>query len=271
MKYLIIAVFGVGIIAAVACYLNQPKRLAVSAMEQAPAPGSAKAIQEPSTIEPTNSTQEQPGRPAFEPGTGTQNERKSDMPADGKLCASMLKQAVDVLVSQQSTYAQKQATWKKLRDAGKLDGAITELEQRTAENPRQAEFPAALGQAYLKKCGAIQDVREQGILAMQADKMFDAALNLEPSNWEARFTKAVALSYWPATMNKGEEVIQHFTTLVQQQEAQASQPHFAETYAWLGDQYERSGKTEYAKTVWERGAALFPEHDGLKKRLASAQ
>jgi hypothetical protein len=27
----------------------------------------------------------------------------------------------------------------------------------------------------------------------------------------------------------------------------------------------------YQAFVWERGAALFPEHDGLKKRLASAQ
>ena len=62
--------------------------------------------------------------------------------------------------------------WKQLREAGKLDQAISELEQRVASDPRSAENAAALGQAYLQKCGTIKDVREQGILAMQADKLF---------------------------------------------------------------------------------------------------
>ena len=137
-------------------------------------------------------------------------------------------------------------------------------------DPRAAEYPAALGQAYLKKCATLQDVREQGILAMQADKLFDTALNLDPSNWESRFTKAVALSYWPATMNKGEEVIQHFQTLIQQQEALTPQPHFAETYAWLGEQYQKSGRSDDARTVWERGVSLFPNDGGLKNKLTAA-
>lgn len=182
----------------------------------------------------------------------------------------MLKQAVDILVSPQASYGQKQATWKQLRDAGKLDLAIRELEQGTAANPGVADYPAALGQAYLKKCATIQDLREQGILAMQADKLFDAALELDPANWEARFTKAVALSYWPPTMNKGEEVIQHFQTLIQQQETQAPQPHFAASYVRLGEQYQKSGRNDYARMVWERGGALFPNDEGLQSKLAPA-
>ena len=124
--------------------------------------------------------------------------------------------------------------------------------------------------AYLQKCGTIQDVREQGILAMQADKMFDTALSLDPSNWEARFMKAVAMSYWPPMLNKGDEVIQHFQTLIQQQETQTPQPQFAETYAWLGDQYQKAGRADDAKAVWQRGAALFPADEKLRTKLASA-
>jgi cytochrome c-type biogenesis protein CcmH/NrfG len=112
-------------------------------------------------------------------------------------------------------------------------------------------------------------VREQGILAMQADKLFDSALSLDSSNWEARFIKAVAMSYWPPMLNKGDEVIQHFQTLIQQQETQAQQPHFAETYAWLGDQYQKAGRADDARAVWQRGAVLFPADEKLRTKLAS--
>jgi tetratricopeptide (TPR) repeat protein len=184
---------------------------------------------------------------------------------------SFVVQTVDTLVSPQVSYEQKRSAWKQLRDGGHLDQAIGELEQRMTADPRGADNAAALGHAYLQKCGTIQDVREQGILAMQADKVFDTALNLDPSNWEARYMKAVALSYWPASMNKGQEVIDHFQTLLEQQEARTSQPEFAETYVHLGEQYEKSGRSDEAKATWERGLLLFPQSEGLKKKLVTAQ
>jgi tetratricopeptide (TPR) repeat protein len=179
-------------------------------------------------------------------------------------------QAVELLASKQATYQQKREVWQQLRDAGKLDSAIAELEQRVAANPQSAEYPATLGQAYLKKCATIQDLREQGILAMQADKVFETALTLDPDNWEARFTKAVAMSYWPPMLNKGDEVIQNFQTLIQQQELQPPQPQFADTYAWLGDQYQKVGRSDDARAVWERGAALFPADEKLRIKLAAS-
>ena len=179
----------------------------------------------------------------------------------------LFNQAIDSLVSPNAGYAQKQEAWKQLRESGKLDQAIIELEQRMTSNSRSAEHPAALGQAYLQKAGTIQDVREQGILAMKADQVFDAALNLDPSNWEARFTKAVAMSYWPTQMNKGTEVMQHFVTLVEQQEVQAPQPQFAQTYLWLGNEYEKYGYAVEAKEMWQRGATLFPDDQQLRTKL----
>jgi tetratricopeptide (TPR) repeat protein len=185
--------------------------------------------------------------------------------------SSAVKYSVDVLVSPQSTWVQKQAAWKQLRDSGKLDRAIGDLEQRTGSDPNNAANSAALGQAYLQKCGAIKDVREQGILGMQADKAFDNALSLDPSNWEARFNKAMALSYWPESMKKGPEVVENFQMLIQQQESQAPQPQFAETYLWLGDQYQKAGQTDDARAAWQRGASLFPGNERLQSRLSPAK
>jgi cytochrome c-type biogenesis protein CcmH/NrfG len=102
---------------------------------------------------------------------------------------------------------------------------------------------------------------------MQADKLFDSALTLDDSNWEARFMKAVAMSYWPTNLNKGDEVIQHFQTLIQQQETQTPLPHFAESYSWLGEQYQKAGHVNEARAVWERGAALFPADEKLRQKV----
>jgi len=63
------------------------------------------------------------------------------------------------------------------------------------------------------------------ILALQADQSFNTALGIEPTNWEAKFFKAAALSRWPPEMNKGPEVIQQFSNLIDQQEASRRRHH----------------------------------------------
>jgi hypothetical protein len=180
-----------------------------------------------------------------------------------------LVQNIDTLVSPHASFEQKQVVWKRLKERGELDQAIGDLEQRLAGNPQVPELSAALGQAYLKKCAQIQDVREQALLAMKADQTLEGALNLDPSNWEARFTKTVGMSYWPAELNKGKEVIQEFGKLIEQQESQPPQPHFARSYAWLGEQYRKAGYPDYAAQVWQRGAALFPSDAELRAKLAA--
>jgi tetratricopeptide (TPR) repeat protein len=194
----------------------------------------------------------------------------SDAPEPGSVAAIAFTAALDTLVSPHSTYAEKQAAWKQLQDSGRLADAAAELEQRKANDPKNALYPAALGQAYLKLCATTTDIRSQAIWAMTADADFETALNLDPSNWDARFTKAVGMSYWPANLNKGDEVIQQFNTLIQQQEQQAPQPQFAQTYEWLGKQYQKAGQADQALQVWQRGAALYPDNPSLQSLLAAA-
>ena len=272
MKKLILLLFlGGGVALALGYYAHRPrleKASEPSETEQAEAPlrGPVASAQPAAPLKPAPATERPAAKPIARPVPGP-----TAAAANPYLDTAFMKQAVDLLVSTQATRQQKRDTWKQLREAGKLDGVIAELEQRITNEPSTAEIPATLGQAYLQKCGTIRDVREQGILAMQADKLFDTALALDTSNWEARFTKAVGMSYWPPSLNKSDEVIQHFQTLIEQQEAQAAQPHFAETYAWLGDQYQKSGHTDDARTIWQRGADLFPADEKLRERLAVKQ
>ena len=271
MKRLVFAVFGLATLVGLAFYVSRPGPAPAVPVESSTESTPDQTSESPQSVRPrvakthplpqlSNELRERGREPS---AAGSSNE-------PGPKDFSTLNYSIGILVSPQATYEQKQAVWKQLREAGQLDQCISALERKAAEDPGSAAYPAALGQAYLQKCATVQDVREQGILAMQADKVFDTALRLDPANWDARFTKAVALSYWPASMNKGQEVIDHFQTLVQQQETQAPQPQFAETYLKLGDQYQKLGQADEARATWQRGAALFPNYAGLASRLTSA-
>jgi tetratricopeptide (TPR) repeat protein len=189
--------------------------------------------------------------------------------AAAKAIDPAVKQAIDSLFSKQLTHEQRRDILKKLVESGKIDEAISELEQRVASDPGNAAYQTLLGQANLEKAVAMQDGNpDKVILVMQAMKSFDAALSLDPANWEARFTRTAVMSHYPAEMNKGQEVIDQFTQLINQQEAQTPQPQFARTYVALGDQYQKLGQNDYALATWQAGAQLFPGDKTLRKRLA---
>ncbi len=183
--------------------------------------------------------------------------------------AEVFKQTIDWLLSPQAGFQQKQALWALWRTQGKLDQAIAELEQRAASNPTSPECQTTLGEAYIYKIPISQDSRDPAILGLKADQSFDAALKIDPSNWEAGFFKATSMSYWPEALGKSSEVIQRFTDLIQQQETMPPRPEFADSYVRLGEQYKKAGSLDDAKQVWQRGAVLFPDNQSLRQNLAS--
>jgi len=270
MKTLLLAITGVCIAGGIAFHFSQTRNTAHGAsvrtrsvQEEEPAT-KTRAPLEPAAAVPAraaaNEAVPSPAAPTLPPV----------VPAKGP-APLPFQQALQTLTSPQASFDEKQLAWQQLKDAGKLDLAISELEQRAASNPSAAEYPAALGQAYLQKAGMLKDVREQGMLGMKADQTFDRALSLDPSNWEAGFWKAVAMSYWPPQLNKGQEVIERFAELIKLQETQPLQPQFAQTYAMLGEQYQKQGYPDYARQIWQRGAALFPSDVRLVEKLSQPQ
>ncbi len=276
MKTLILTATVVGLAIPAAFYFgrnSQPRSATDSAVAVAvdlptdsaspPAPPRAAArLRTPPAPEPDRIA------PPVDPPSAAAQTPSTTAPAPATL-SPLVAQAIASLVSPQTPFSQKQAAWQQLKDSGKLDQAITHLEQQVTANPKAAEYPATLGQAYLQKAGTIQDLREQGILGMKADQNFEAALALDPANWEARFWRATAMSYWPPELNKTQEVIENFLELVKLQEAQAPQPQFAQTYVLLGEQYQKNGYAEYATQVWQRGAQLFPGDPRLRDKLTN--
>ena len=70
-------------------------------------------------------------------------------------------------------------------------------------------------------------------------------------------------------MNKGPEVIQRLSSLIDQQETMPPQPQFAQIYVLLGEQYLKAGKTDYAEQVWRLGATRFPGNPTLQGKITN--
>jgi predicted Zn-dependent protease len=267
-KTIIVFLAGAVLMAGLMIWANHMRPASISAEQPSP---DATTPQNVGPAQPSPSRHAQTADLASDSNASTVHHSADTTPIPDPEAAAklMFKQSMDVLLSAASTHEQRQAAWKQLMDSGQLDQAVTQLRQLMAANPQSAVYPGDLGEAYLKQCSQTTDVREQGILALNADELFDTALNLDPSDWEARYTKAVAMSHWPASLNKGQDVVDNFLTLIQQQQNLPTETQFALPYLRLGDYYKTTGDAASALNAWQQGASQFPGNDDLKGRLAS--
>jgi tetratricopeptide (TPR) repeat protein len=179
---------------------------------------------------------------------------------------------VDALLSPKNG-KQKQALFEQLAKSGQLEGVIAELKQRAVDNPNDPEIPTTLGEAQLNELRAIHDAGvadndQMGILAMQADQNFNAALKIDPSNWEAQFVKADSMFYWPSSAGQDNNVVQSLSSLIDQQDTMAAQPEFAQTYVVLGNEYQKIGQPDKAVATWQLGLTKFPDNSTLQKKIS---
>lgn len=256
-------------------YLNGQKPPPASALD-AEAPSSESVTRPPHAniprrepLEPVLQAQMESARTSIPVQTASEPD-----PGNATIAAATptaFSRAIDTLVSSQASFQQKHEAWRQLRDGRQLDRVIEALKQGATENPASAAYQAALGLAQLYKAGELSQsggtISEMGILGMQADQSFDAALKLDPANWEAQFFKAAAMHHWPLELNKGQEVIQRLARLIDQQDGMPPQPQFAQTYVILGDQYRKMGQTDYAEATWQLGAQKYPGNQELQGRI----
>jgi tetratricopeptide (TPR) repeat protein len=186
--------------------------------------------------------------------------------------AAAFRKSIDALLAPQTSLRQKYRMFRQFSEAGQMDQVIAELKQRATLNPADPTIPATLGEALLDKVRVLHesgaDVNEVGILAMQADQSFNAALKADPTNWEAQFVKYSTMYYWPADAARDNDVAQKLSSLIDQQEALPSQPQFVQTYIALGNQYQKLGKPDFAEATWRLGLTKFPNDPTLLKKLA---
>lgn len=177
-------------------------------------------------------------------------------------------QALSQLAEVGSNYEQLQKLWPQIEKAGLEEEVLAQYAALAETSPSDAKAQYQYG-AMLIAGIQTKPPAKQAALAMKADAAFDKALKVDDKHWAARFMKATSLSFWPKITGKQGEAVRHFEVLVEQQEQGKPQPHFAETYHFLGNLYQDAGNQAKAKTAYERGLRWFPDNENLKRQLAT--
>jgi tetratricopeptide (TPR) repeat protein len=200
------------------------------------------------------------------------NSSPSAPPATPPDSISPIHKKAEALLSAKSG-PEKQAIFDELRKDGQSEAVIADLKQMAAANPSDAEIPTTIGEAEINEIRAIKesgtsDTDQMGILAMQADQEFNAALQIDPQNWEVQFVKYSTMYYWPANPQTDNQVVQNLSGLIDQQGNMPANPAFAQTYVMLGNEYQKIGQPDKAQATWQLGAQEYPSDSTLQKKLA---
>ncbi|MEM8712340.1 MAG: hypothetical protein AAGG01_15420 [Planctomycetota bacterium] len=158
--------------------------------------------------------------------------------------------------------------WKRIVEEGRDAEVLAHFKALADANPNDPEAQLELGQAYLGRTQEAGASPLAGKYATLADEALDAALEADPEHWEARFTKAVALSFWPPVFGKQAEAIQEYETLVGQQSGLAPSSEHAQTHLLLGNMYHQTGQSDKALAAWRAGLELFPDNSDLASQIA---
>ncbi len=242
---------------------------------QSPAPvtASAPADTTPAPIpEKTATPAAQPATPAPVASAPAQVTAATSVATNTKSddSANPIHKLVDDLLSAKNGQ-DKHNMFQQLAKSGQLEQAIAELKQRALDNPNDPNIPTTLGEAQLNQLRVLKDngaeVNELGILAMQADQSFNAALKIDPSNYEAQLVKSISMTYWPADPTRDAQVVQTLSGLIDQQETMPQNPGFAQTYLYLGNEYQKIGQTAQATATWQLGLQKFPNNPELQQKL----
>lgn len=261
-----------GVIVGAIVYFNKPKSpMPTTAPVVESSPGQPAQPTPPEKIaapkqESPQTTSANAGEPAKIPtAIPVVSEAKPDA------AANPIHKAVDALLSAKSG-EEKHNLFQQLLKDGQMDAAIEELKQRAADNPNNPQLPTTLGEAQINKVSALYaaggDRNEMGILAMQADQSFNAALKIDPQNWEANFVKASSMFYWPADATRDADVVQRLSSLIDQQETMKPNPAFVQSYLVLGNEYQKIGQPDKAQATWQLGLTKFPNDPTLLKKIS---
>lgn len=185
---------------------------------------------------------------------------KPEPPAPDKVAAA-LQRLLDPNLSE----AERVEIWDELAREGMLDAVVAEYERRVEASPQDSTAHADLGFAYHQKMRFSGGGLEAGKWGKKGSDAYAKALELDETNWDARFAQAQHFYY--ADMSG--DAFQHLKVLREQQKNRRPEERHAQAFLFLGNMYLEQGNSAEARKVWQEGLALFPSNERLRE-LAQA-
>ncbi len=203
---------------------------------------------------------------------------KDEAPAGGNAAGAepaaagseAVSQAFARLRNEDLTDEQQQLLWAEISKQGLSDELVAEFEALVEREPNDPDLRMELAGAYTQKIFEAGNSPMAGHWAIKADGCYDAALALDENHWNARFSKAISLSFWPPALGMQNKAIEQFEVLLEKQGQMPKNDEHAQTYLYLGNMYQQTGKPEKALATWQQGLALFPNSQELQNQVALA-
>ncbi len=152
-----------------------------------------------------------------------------------------------------------------------IDATVKSLKDLVAKDPKNPELQVALATALVAKlANRTAPGPQQGIVWGEAVQAYDAAIEVNPEHWQARFGKAFGTSMIPAFLGQRPIAIKQFEELRTMQAGGATEQHHVQTYFRLGQLYKDEGNIEKARTVWQEGLQRFPNNKAILGALEIA-
>ncbi len=152
-------------------------------------------------------------------------------------------------------------------NVAKIDRTIDRLKKEIERDPANADLRVALATTWVAKTASMTPGPAQGESWGEATKAYDAAIELDPNHWQARYGKAFGQSMAPEFVGLRPGAIKQFEELVEIQRRLPLAPEHSQSYYRLGTLYKDAGNPEKARQVWLDGQKLFPDDQQLKEAL----
>lgn len=175
--------------------------------------------------------------------------------------------AVGRLLDPGWTEEERIAIWDELFAKGMLDAVVAEYERRAQAAPNDTTASTELGFAYHQKMRHSANGPEKGKWGQRGSEAYARTLELDDSNWDARF--AQAQHFWYADMPG--DALRHLQILREQQTTRRSEGKHAQAFVLLGNLYMQQGNAAEAKKVWAEGLERFPGDVRLGELSGSGQ
>ena len=154
-----------------------------------------------------------------------------------------------------------------IQDGKNLNQSISVLKKAVKDKPNEARLWMVYGSLLAVGSELAGSEEAQYQMGYDSIKMYEKALRLDDTLWDARL--GLAISYGMDGSSYAKQVAtQHFETLIEQQNRQPYQKQvYAKTYQRYGDFHQQWGAPGKARKIWAEGRRLFPGDTELHNRL----
>lgn len=199
--------------------------------------------------------------PSTEPAPTDTHTNPDDEPAFRAMLARVLGIASDATPEEQTRF------WEMARSSGHLARIIESLEDRIADDPKDAAARMQLADAYVAKLLTVPAGPERGVWGMKAEAQWKAVAERDPNHWESQYRLGENWSHYPDFMNKTADAIGAFERARTIFEASPPDPRQAGAYVQLARLYLKQGNTDLARQVLGAGTARFPGDEAIRDAL----